>query len=93
MQENLIIRRRRELLEAEVDGELVGLQIEQGKCYGFNPTASQVWRLLDEPKSFAALRDSLLDVFEVDRDTCERELAGLLRTLERSELVSLSADD
>ena len=39
------------VLEAEVDGEVVALDIEKGTCYGLNKVGSRVWRLI------AALRE------------------------------------
>jgi len=84
-----MVRRSGELLEAEVDGELVGLNVVTGTCYGFNGTATAVWRRLDQPKSVSELRDSLIEEFEVEPDVCERELRELLDQLEKDGLVEL----
>lgn len=70
-----------------MDGELVALHVEKGTCYGFNVTATRIWNLLAEPKTEAQLYEALMAEFEVDRETCEREVAPLLRELEADGLV------
>lgn len=89
MTNDVLVRRKGELLEAEVDGELVGLNVETGTCYGFNGTATAVWKHLDQPRTFASLRDALLEEFEVEPETCERQLGELLDQLEKDGLVAL----
>jgi hypothetical protein len=86
---DFLVRRRLSLLEAELDDEIVGLQVERGICYGFNPTASRVWTLLEQPKRFSELRDHLLAEFDVPAAACEQQLLELLRDLEKDELVQM----
>jgi len=87
---DLIISRTGELLEAEVDGELVALHAERGKCFGFNRSATRIWRLAERPISMAALCDALMAEFAVDRARCEAEVTEAVRELEREGLVSVS---
>ncbi len=90
MSTNLIISRNRELLEAEVDGELVALQIDKGTCYGFNRSATRIWQLAEQPISLAALCDALTAEYAVDRARCEAEVTEVVRELEREGLVSIA---
>jgi hypothetical protein len=83
------VRRRAPLLEAEVDGEIVGLSVDTGTCYGFNGTATRIWSLIETPKRLSEIRDALLTEFEVDAATCEKEVAELVRELEADGLVEL----
>jgi hypothetical protein len=87
--EDALVRRHGSLIEAEVDGELIGLEIEQGACYGFNGTATRIWALIEEPKRLSAIRDALLAEYDVDAATCERELQAVLAQLESDGLVAL----
>jgi len=89
--EDWIVARCTGLSEAELDGELLGLHVERGTCYGFNGTATRVWKMLDSPKRLSEVRDVLMREFEVDAETCERDLKELLRDLERDGLVSIDA--
>ena len=85
----MLVRRKSGLIEAEVDGELVALHVDNGTCYGFNGTATRIWSLLDEPKRLSELRDILLAEYDVDAVTCEAELRDLLADLEGDGLVEL----
>jgi hypothetical protein len=87
--EDYLVRRRSGLLETEIDGELVGLHVENGTCYGFNATATRIWSMVEAPQRVSALRDSLLADFEVDAATCEAQLMELLRDLESDGLIEL----
>jgi hypothetical protein len=77
------------LLEADVDGELIALSVDSGTCYGFNPTATRIWALLEQPKSLSALCDALVADFEVDRATCERDVVALLDDLRKDGLIEV----
>ena len=87
--EDCIVRRREGFIEADVEGELVGLDVESGTCYGFNSTATRVWALLEEPKRVSELKDALLAEYDVEPETCEAQLTDLLKTLEADGLVEL----
>jgi hypothetical protein len=86
---DFVVRRANSLIEAEVDGELIGLEVEQGQCYGFNATATRVWALIEEPMRFTELRDRLRAEYDVDEETCARDLRALLEELAADRLVTL----
>ena len=92
MSTNLIISRNGDLLEAEVDGELVALQIDKGACYGFNRSATRIWRLAEQPISLSRLCDALMAEYAVDRARCEQEVTEVVRELEREGLVTVAAE-
>lgn len=81
------VHRRAGLIEAEVDGEIVALHIDNGTCYGFNTTATRIWTMIAEPKLVSDLRDALVDLFDVDPAICTQELGALLDELEQDGLV------
>jgi hypothetical protein len=89
MIQDCVVTRRASLLEAEVDGEIVALHVDNGTCYGFNGTASQIWSMLESPKRLTEIRDAMLAEFEVDAVTCEAEVTALVRELEADGLVDL----
>lgn len=88
---DFMVRRRGGLIEAEVDGELVGLHVDNGVCYGFNSTATQIWAMIAEPRRLSSVRDELVRTFDVDPETCERDVLQVLRELEADALVELQA--
>ena len=87
MNGDTIVERAAELIETEVDGDLVALDIEQGNCFGFNATASRVWQILAQPRSVSAIVDSLLEEFAIDRATCQTAVIQLIEDMASRKLV------
>jgi len=90
MAETLMVSRREGLVEAEVDGEIVALHVDKGTCYGFNQTATAVWKLLERPRRLDEICDALAGEFEVDPGECERDVLALLKDLETDGLIDLA---
>ena len=81
--------RSRDILEAELDGEIVALDIAEGECYGFNTVASSVWRLLQSDTSVCEICASLEREFEVEPDVCEAEVTRILGEFASAGLVEV----
>jgi hypothetical protein len=84
-----MVHRAGGLIEAEVDGELIGLEVDRGLCYGFNGTATRIWALIESPMRFSELQARLLEEYDVDPETCARELQALLDELSKDGLVAM----
>ena len=89
MNKDFLVERRAGLIEAEVDGELVALHVDNGTCYGFNATATRIWAMIEEPKRLSELRDTLTAEYDVEPDECEAQLLDLLKDLEGDGLLEL----
>ena len=89
MTDDVTISRSSGLLEAEVSGELIALDVDSGTCFGFNPTATRIWALLEQPRTLGELCDLLSAEYAVDRETCARDVLALARDLERDGLVEI----
>jgi hypothetical protein len=76
------------LVEAEIDGEILALSIEQGNCYGMNKVGSSIWNLLAEPIRICDLCTMLLTTYRVDPDVCERQVLDLLEELRTEGLIT-----
>jgi hypothetical protein len=87
MDQNTRLVRREELLEADVNGEIVALHIERGQCYGLNAVASEIWRMLEKPKSVGEICTALRDDYEIDESTCHQEVVDLLSDLKEEGLI------
>ncbi len=64
-----------------MDDELVMMDIEQGKYLGLNPVATEIWHLLEQPKSMTQLLTALLDRYEVSAAQCETDLQRFLQQM------------
>jgi len=78
------------LLEAEVDGEIVALHIDSGKCYGMNAVSSHIWSLLASPRSVGSVRTTLMERYAVAEDECREQVAMHLAELESEGLISVA---
>lgn len=90
MARDFLVVRRSGLIEAEVDGELVGLHIDNSSCYGFNLTATRIWRTIDEPKRLSKICSALMAEFKVSREVCEEQVLAVLKNMMDEGLVELS---
>ena len=87
---DLLVSRVGSLMEAEVDGEMVGLHVESGTCYGFNDTAFRIWQLVEQPVPLSRLCATLAEEYDVDPVACEQDVRSLLEDLGSGGLVTLS---
>ena len=83
-----IYRRKVDLLEAELGDELVTLDAEAGKCFGFNEVATSVWRALATPRTETDLIEILTEAYEVEPERCTAELRELLADMTEKGLVA-----
>ena len=86
-----VYKRAVDLMEAELGDELVALDADAGRCFGFNDVATSVWRQLEQPKNLDQLRGALVDEYDVDPEQCTRELEELLDDLCAKGLVTVTA--
>ena len=82
-----IIARNEEITAANMDGEVVMMNIDTGNYYNLGRTGSVIWNLLEEPVSVESLIDKLTDIYQVGRTQCEEELQAFLTELSREGLV------
>jgi hypothetical protein len=84
-----IVVRSPEQVSGELDGRVVLLSIENGEYYDINKVGSRIWAMLGKPVTVAVLIDQLLAEFEVDYETCERDVRELLEKLLADKLVKI----
>jgi len=84
------VRRSPSLVSANVNDDLVILSISRGKYYGTQVVGKRVWALLEQPMTVGDISEQLLGQFEVDRQTCEREVRAFVDQLLAEGLVELA---
>jgi hypothetical protein len=77
-------------VSSQVGDETVILHLEDGVYYGLDPVGTSIWRLLQEPRSVAEIRDRIIEEYDVDAERCERDLDMLLRDLAARGLIDVS---
>ncbi len=76
-------------LAAQIDGEVVALDVEKGVCYGLDRIGARIWAMIAEPRTVASLCLELTRSYEVDLATCRNDVAALLADLAAEGLVRL----
>jgi hypothetical protein len=91
MNNTTTITRSEEAVSAEVDGTAVMMSVSSGKYFGLDEISTRIWELLEAPKQFGELCNTLQEEYEVDEATCKADLTDLLAELEAEKLISVSA--
>ncbi|MEE8469671.1 MAG: PqqD family peptide modification chaperone [Planctomycetota bacterium] len=86
---NARISRTRAQASCDLGGEAVLLNLESGQYYGLDPVGARIWELLREPHSVQKLQATILAEYEVDSETCLRDLSTLVAGLQRAGLVEV----
>lgn len=79
----------KDILFREIEGEAVLLNIRTGVYFGMNPVGTGIWRIMEKKKNLEDVLESMLENFEIDRKTCEQDLAEFVGRLEKNDLVSI----
>lgn len=87
------IRPHPDVVWRDVDGEVVILNVVTGQYFGLDAVGSQVWILLQsagpDGVNLRALSALVIQQFEVDAATAERDLAALVTDLIAQQLLVL----
>jgi hypothetical protein len=79
-------------IEAEIDNEIVALNIEKGACYGLNTVGSRIWSLVASPIRINDICAKLLVDYNVEPETCERQVLDLLEELRAEGMIATRED-
>ena len=95
MSENLplslptVVVRNAGFVDAEIDNEVVLMNMDTGFCYGLNRVGSRIWSELTVPIRVGDLCTKLVSEFEVDPAICERDVLDLLQELRAEGLIAI----
>ena len=81
------LKRTSRLLETDVHGEVVALDIEKGQCYGLDSIGTEIWRLLEQETSVEDICSSLASKYDVDTETCRSDVMKLVGELHEEGLL------
>jgi hypothetical protein len=84
------IRISKDVLAQELDGETVLLELASDSYFGLDAVGTRVWQLLNDGQGQSAMVDTLLDEYEVERETLEQDISELLDRLSAAGLIEVS---
>jgi hypothetical protein len=77
-------------VSARLGEETVILNVESGQYYGLNEVGARVWELIQEPRSLAEVRAALVEEYDVEPQSCERDLRQIVGDLMANGLVAVN---
>ena len=78
-----------EVLFQEVSGETVLLDLASENYFGLDEIGTRIWGLLQSGSSIGETLDTLLEEYEVERETLEKDVGELLEKLVEAGLIEL----
>ena len=81
-----------DVLDADMDGEIVMMNIERGSYVGLNKTGTRIWALLEQPVVIKDLCDQLTSEFNVPAEQCKEEVFDFLKNLMTRGLLQVVTD-
>ena len=75
---------------SDMDGEKVMLSVENGKYYNLGRQGGRIWELIASPVVIRDLVSALMEEYEIDRETCERDVLKFLAALRREKMIEVS---
>jgi hypothetical protein len=76
-------------LSADLKGEAVILNCNNGVYYGLNEVGNTVWAFVQQPRRVAEITAKIVDEFEVAQADCERDVYALLDQLAEAGLIDV----
>src|SRR5262245_11503610 len=86
---NSIITATRDQVSCDLAGETAILDLKSGQYYGLNAVGARIWDLVQEPKSIADVMRVILAEYEVEAESCERDISALIEDLHAKGLIDL----
>lgn len=72
---NTIWQVSQKVLSSKIDEEVILMSFEADSYFGIDPVGSRIWELLSEkPASINELVVILVDEYEVDEETCRKQV-------------------
>jgi len=83
-------RRVADVVHAQLEKDVVALNVEKGTCFGMENVTAEVWNLLSRPASLDDICSQLLEIYDVDRDECRSDITELLDLMRREGLIEIA---
>jgi hypothetical protein len=84
-----VVKQIADIVASDIDNEKVMMSVEKGQYFGLEPVGSRIWELIEKPTKVSAVIDALLLQYDVDRQTCEREVLAFLAELYEADIMEV----
>jgi Coenzyme PQQ synthesis protein D (PqqD) len=84
-----LIARRDEVIAVDVQGQTVILNIDSGLFHQLNAVGTRIWGMLDAPSTVPHLCERLQEAFDVNAETCRRDVIDFVQRLGANGLIDV----
>lgn len=85
-----IVRRSPDHVATDMAGETVVLDMKSGMYYGMEEVGALIWNFLTEPRTLLEIREAVLEAYEIDPESCDRDIVTFLGAMETAGLVEIT---
>ncbi|MDJ1181920.1 lasso peptide biosynthesis PqqD family chaperone [Roseofilum casamattae] len=86
------IVRNEEILASVMEDEVVMMNLQTDSYYGANTVGTRIWELLEQPLTVGELCAKLQQEFDVDDETCQRDVLPFVEKIIDEKLVRIIED-
>lgn len=76
-------------VSGDLGEESVILSLQDGVYYGVNTVGTRIWAEIQQPRSMQELTATLSEEFDVDSETCMRDITSFIQQLADKGLVEI----
>ena len=76
-------------IACDMNGEIVVLDLKSGTYYGMDAVGAKVWSVIEQPASLTSIVDAVMAEYEVDAETCERDVLAFINRMKAAGLVEV----
>ena len=79
----------KDVVSCDLGGETAMLDMKEGVYYGLNEMGTIIWEYIQEPITLQEIVDKILAEYDVDEETCYRDLVELVEGMSKNGLVEI----
>ena len=89
MYDNTTVHRIKHLDVTDLSGEKVMIDFSTGKYFLLKGSANEIWDMLDNDVTISEIRDSLMNIYDVDETTCTASIQNFLLQMQQNGFIEL----
>ena len=87
--EGSVFKRTTNQVCCDTGGESVILNLKSGTYYSVHEVGAKIWALIEQPTAIGAIRDAIVNEYDVDPEVCARDLRAFINGLETAGLIEV----
>lgn len=82
-----VVARAEGFSTAQVQDDLMMLNVEQGAYYSLDPIGAEIWKLLEQPAAVRDLVDRLQKRYDVSAEQCQADVQAFLEEMQKNGMI------